>query len=540
MQMSVTIADLLKLPCLEDATVKAGSNGLKNIVSSVSVLEYSEPTHVQNLFFEKNKVFLGGELVITGFVNIKDDVGAQCESIRRIHAAGDVGLIIYYVGIILPKIDQKVLDTANRLNFPVICMPKNRIDLRYSEVISDVVEAIIRDQRQEKYFVGEMLERISSMPAYQRKVENVLRMISDRIHCTLIITDRQYAILQRAAWPMSATEHLEEAVQVYRTDQDHSREKVTLSSGRQIYMDSRSILSDHHVTLYLLVVSERTIDKEQVDQSTEVIRLFINIWNNQEGHIGTTELVHAIIKDEPVKMRRLAEIMHVNVASFHTVWVIFARNRAPSENQDSVNLALLSAVKTFFGQQKIHFVADIFENRVLVFFEDLKFMDQLHSQAEAFIQEIRDDAHPAVLFYQTGLENTTNVRNTYTLLNLHLKDIFAIYPRKDILTYQELLFTKDCAEMIGRGEEKVQETLAPIVPILADENGETLIKTLTVYLLDVQMSIAKTADRLYVHRNTVKYRLRRIDELLNYNIRKLPENYWVYVAVAARRLLRKG
>ena len=41
--MSVTVSDLLKLPSLRQAKVIAGHGGLSKIVSSVSVLESTDP-----------------------------------------------------------------------------------------------------------------------------------------------------------------------------------------------------------------------------------------------------------------------------------------------------------------------------------------------------------------------------------------------------------------------------------------------------------------------------------------------------------------
>ena len=41
--MSVTVADLLKLPSLRNAEVVAGKGGLGKIVSSISVLESTDP-----------------------------------------------------------------------------------------------------------------------------------------------------------------------------------------------------------------------------------------------------------------------------------------------------------------------------------------------------------------------------------------------------------------------------------------------------------------------------------------------------------------
>jgi len=71
--MSVTIADLLKLPSLRNAEVVAGKGGLGKIVSSISVLESTDPELLNDSLFN-NDEFTGSEIVITGFINIKDDV----------------------------------------------------------------------------------------------------------------------------------------------------------------------------------------------------------------------------------------------------------------------------------------------------------------------------------------------------------------------------------------------------------------------------------------------------------------------------------
>ena len=81
--MSVTVADLMKLPCLQEAEVIAGRAGLNRIVSSVSVLEYADVSKLSDELF-KNNEFYGSEIVITGFINIKDDVDAQCSNIQRL------------------------------------------------------------------------------------------------------------------------------------------------------------------------------------------------------------------------------------------------------------------------------------------------------------------------------------------------------------------------------------------------------------------------------------------------------------------------
>ena len=157
--MSVTVADLLKLPSLRNARVAAGAGGLNKPVSSISVLEYADPNPIQDELFQ-NVDFYGSEIVITGFMNIPRDVDAQCVNIRRLAAVGEVGLILFYVGVFMPKVDQALLDLADELDFPLIIMPEHQMNQRYSEVICEVMEAIFRDQNSAAGLVGDILQRI--------------------------------------------------------------------------------------------------------------------------------------------------------------------------------------------------------------------------------------------------------------------------------------------------------------------------------------------------------------------------------------------
>ena len=112
--MSVTVSDILKLPSMRDARVAGGERGLGRIVDSVSVLEYAQPSLTLTELFD-NIEFMGNELVITAFATIKDDVEAQCANIRRLAEVGEVGLVLYYVGIFLPRVDSRLIRLADEL-----------------------------------------------------------------------------------------------------------------------------------------------------------------------------------------------------------------------------------------------------------------------------------------------------------------------------------------------------------------------------------------------------------------------------------------
>ena len=176
--MSVTVNDLMRLPSLRQAKVLAGHRGLGKIVSSISVLESTDPDVLVADRFPKGE-FFGSEIVITGFLNIVNDIELQCENIRQLSAGGEVGLILYYVGVFMPEVDHRLIELADELDFVLICMPTGDPTLRYSEVINDVMGCIFRDQEKKDSIVLDILEQISALPKHRQSVDTAMRILSD-------------------------------------------------------------------------------------------------------------------------------------------------------------------------------------------------------------------------------------------------------------------------------------------------------------------------------------------------------------------------
>ncbi|MCG3056256.1 helix-turn-helix domain-containing protein, partial [Escherichia coli] len=62
-----------------------------------------------------------------------------------------------------------------------------------------------------------------------------------------------------------------------------------------------------------------------------------------------------------------------------------------------------------------------------------------------------------------------------------------------------------------------------------DEKGD-LLETLSVYV-EENGDVNKAAGKLFIHRNTLRYRLERISELTNKDPRKLSDLVELYVAI---------
>ena len=74
-------------------------------------------------------------------------------------------------------------------------------------------------------------------------------------------------------------------------------------------------------------------------------------------------------------------------------------------------------------------------------------------------------------------------------------------------------------------------------PFLDGRDGPEILRTLETYLLDENSSIVDTASRLFVHKNTVKYRLQKAGDILGFRIGDVPQSKNLIYALSLQRIL---
>ena len=529
--MSVSIADLVKLPSLRNARVVAGAKGMNRAVSSISVLEYANAQALKDDLFYPLP-FEGGEVVISALICIKDDPQAQLSVVKKLCEGGEAALILYYVGIYLKELQPDMLEYADTHGFPIICMPLKQDTLRYSEVIMEVSEKILQDQLVNQYFVSDMLDAIAQLPAHQRSMDTLLRMLSDRLRCTVLLLDHRGGVLHKAAWPRGLQLNTKEILSLL--SHSHTAANRMSESHYQIYS---SYIKHETQDMRMLLIRENTVLSDtSIKQAQEVVQLFVTIWSQEHGNIQIDQLIAAILNDEPVKMRRLADMLHVNVSGIHCMYMITAAKRSLITDewmqrlQDCCEVILKEHYHTLMIARKDAYVLifageeQIAENEVLI--------------PTILIEELKAKQLSTIVCGSTHLENTAQVRAAYTTICDYMDSASIVYPTLAWLPLQKIQYAKECQRLIGLGEEKVQEILSVLTIHSTDSvQNEELLQTLCVYLLDADMSMQRTAELLFLHKNTIKYRIRHLKQLLHSPITTMPDSALLYQACALYRIL---
>lgn len=538
--MSVTVSDLLRLSSLKQAKVVAGSGGLSRIVASLSVLEYADPDSMVDTFFN-NDEYYGSEIVITGFMNNPDDEQRQCAVTQRLAEVGEVGLILYYVGLFMPSIPDSMKEIADKYNFVLIVMPENRMDFRYSDAISEIMEVIVKDRLTNLNFVGELLDQVSRLPKHQRTVGTMLKMLSERIMASLLLTDQFFKVLNEAVWPLNQKQlfsgFLENKglleVGQEEKQQDGQDKKIRLADSEYTISHFPVALpKNRHMELFVFKEGEplQEIIKSQV---AEAVQLAVNIWSTQHDEIVVTELVRAILQDEPMRMRRLASAFHIDVEAIHSMVIIHMEEEWLRSNRAQV----LSGISGLLSDYYKIVVADFYEGELAAFVEGPKSVCEEKEILGGINTYLNGLETSYTITSCNHLADTGAVREAFLLHRDYIEDVKRIFPHKEAYHLQEMEFAKSCREMIERGEEAVLEVLKPLAPLTGAKEEYESIKTLEVFLLDSQCSHIKTGELLYLHKNTVKYRLQQYSDLLGFHIGDFPDTLPLYYAAAVSRLL---
>lgn len=529
--MSVTVADLLKLPSLREARVLAGKGGLNKPVTTISVLEYAFANEMQEYILNSID-FNVGELVISALAAAKDNVAAQCANIRRLADVGSPGLVLYYVGIILDKVDPRLLQLADELDFALICMPENRANLRYSEVISEVMEAIIRDRSAGTQYQSEVLEQVSRLPVYQRNMETVIGILSDRVHGSFVTTDFYNQVLGSVFWPRTLK------LDVAGLIADYNGQDVLALDGQPLYVSRLPLQTTGGSRLWTYVFKQdeplRESDKPQL---TDILQLFINLWSDGQSDSALPELVRAILQDEPYKMRRIADVFNIDVASIHNMWIVVP-DAASEDRLEQFGRRVAALAGQELGHVFTTVVADRYADSVVIFMNDPVGHAELMPIATSFSEVMKQAGLRAAITACHNLKDTFQCRRAWLDNQDGLHMARRIWPGADVYTLSQIRFALSCAKILVQGEEEVRLRMSQL-EWLKDDGRASLCETLSVYLLDAGCDNALAAKILYLHPNTVKYRLARITEQLGVPVGEMPAVAELTTAVALRRILEK-
>ena len=532
--MSITVADCLKLPSLRNCRVAAGHRGLDHIVHNVSVLEiYDEK------LFNLEVPITDSDITLTSFAYIKDNYDLQCKHIEKMYSLGDAAIIIFYVGIYLPEIHPSLIETADRLGFPLLVMPENEVECFYREVIYDIYDAVFREQRHEKNLIHNITSMAARLPENKKNLTALLQLISDSLKCTVLISDTGLNSVAISKYPVTNSLTAGEICSLYESAAAEDKDCVTIEyCGRTVHIFHRPFTVFEYRNFSLYIADEfGTLTIDDVYNVIELLQIFSKLWNLDSTNILENSLIASILDGDADRMHQIAGKLSIDISAINTVF--FLRPRIDNlETREKVQLQrqMLKTISSASEYFRGPLLLDIYGPYIvgfIIYSSSEKDDEELVQDMLSSLDTVWEDY--TISFFPCE-KSAADVQQTYALYSENIACAVTIFPHKKILSYGDLLF----AERINRlchgpsGDFRVYRNI--LSPLFSENDGKQLLETLAAYYLDAGCEVKETAGLLFIHRNTIQYRLNKIRSITNFQTADPMAASLLQQAVACYRL----
>lgn len=180
-ELGITVREMLELPVFEDSELLAGACGISRIVKRVTIAEVPD-----------NAEWLqGGELVCSTCYHLKDNPEVLVEWVRAMANAGASALALKPERF-LGGLPGAVYEEANRMAVPLIKIP---LPIRWPVVIEQVMGVILERHSRILSQERELQHRLLSLLAEGKHFQDIIKAISREIPYPFFVTDSRGNLL---------------------------------------------------------------------------------------------------------------------------------------------------------------------------------------------------------------------------------------------------------------------------------------------------------------------------------------------------------
>lgn len=514
--MSITVRDCLRLPTLSLGHVSAGKNGLDNIINHVDVIEF---------VLEGDDFATPNTLFITAFHAIRDSADAQCRALYIYKRLGASAVVLFYSGLVVHRLDPKVIQTADELNLPIIELPGNDLGLHYCDVIEEVMESIFIDRKDHQNVLGSTLDMVSQLPPDRQNIRTLLEYASGFVKSSLFLCDRTNRLIASAYWPRNNVNDPFPDIILRFADQKMTDTISVAQLSPEKTCCYRQFFTVKPQTDLILYSSCRNnvMSSSAMDQITEMIRLFISIWNYNLDFSNRNSLLTLLLTGNYELAEQLSSDDGLRLSEYDTLLIA----EQPLEHTGALQESIQSALSELCSPGSVLFEATSERAIILI-------------NSSALRRPLPDPKTlPEALCcrYITFGEHFDpfSLQEFYTRYCDSIEAATKIFRGPCVFTSCQISFTDWCLSLNKGKSAGKTNYLAKLRPLLVPKHAETL-ETLATYLLDANSEIKKTSELLYIHRNTVQHRLQKVRELIALDATTLPDSYTLYVATALHRI----
>lgn len=505
----IRVADILEIPVFKKCRVVGGADGLNRIITNVNVMEVPDIL----------PWIRPGNFIFTTAYAIKDDIEAQKMLIPQLAKRGASGLAIKSQRYI-ETIPRYMIEAANNLSFPLIELP---VEVNFSELISSILTQIVNRQASFLEHSVKVHQQFTDLILNGGQLHQIAEALAELIDAYVCLED--LINFRRVIYPSELPDHIMnifEKTYSERKIEDFYRQQINIEGTKlenvvlpiivegQQYGWIQAIVIDRDFSLFELTTLERVCSIVALDILRQ--QNVIQVENRYKGEF-LNQLLSSPEHSEKVFIERSKtfgwDISKNNVALIFEVNPDQEKKLKLKQHDIKSQAALL--LKNYCDRNKLrYFLVNNDEGIILFLDSDLVFANN------SIIHQLK-----ALLNYwhvSIGIGNgycgIKGIKKSFREAKLALevgKYLFGsgqVIYYHDLGVYSLLLKNTDIVEL----KDFVHEMLGPLEVYDLNKKGE-LLKTLKTFL-ETNCNVKETAEKLYMHYNTVLYRVNKIRELI--------------------------
>lgn len=215
-----------------------------------------------------------------------------------------------------------------------------------------------------------------------------------------------------------------------------------------------------------------------------------------------------------VDMYNKAQKLHIE-QSERVVYVV--------EMEGKKEPAAMEMMKNLFVTKTRDFVTEVDEQSIVLIKDtrDMREEEELSSLASMIVDNMHAEAMVRVrVGYGNRVENLQDIARSYQEAKMALEVGRIFYAQKETIAYRYLGIGRLIYQLpMSLCEMFIREVFGDEIPDVFNEETTTTIQK----FFENNLNISETARQLYVHRNTLVYRLERLEKILGLDIRRFDD-----------------
>ncbi|MEA4888457.1 MAG: PucR family transcriptional regulator ligand-binding domain-containing protein [Clostridiaceae bacterium] len=526
--MSITVAEALSIGGMRKCSLIAGKSGLEREIRCIDTME--EPNIYR--WLQKH------ELLMTTGYSIRDDNHLFLELIDQLNRAGGAGLAIatHFIG----EFSADAIALADRLGLPLIKIPPN---IPFIELTNPLMKAIVDNQNKVLRFSESMNKQFIDLQINGGGFQDIVNVLGKLTDYTVFITDPHFKVLA-----CSGINHEDLLVslltksgengsyirpEVLGDKNSRGQKPAVLPHLDDIQLMAQEVLVRKSLSGYIIVAFKGKKNDEYKDialhhaaMSAALEFSKLKTAENSKLLLDNSLFMDLVLgnvaaeRDAADRASALGwPVLPASLAMLNIEKLATDKQGKSEDDIQTIRETLAAVVKNTLLEHQIKCTAAVNQDAIMIIFADSYEKDHILEGFQTVITQVREQTgYPAKAYISLSLSAYTELAQAYK------ECLNAIVAVKTTAVNDPIIFVQNIMLEIALMNINAQPFFQKYVHILMDDlqvfdnnNQAGLLVTLEA-LIDNMGVRSAAAKQLFLHRNTLAYRIKKIESLTGCNL----------------------